>query len=114
VLPSWESVRRPAGHLRVLQSMCDFLLGRLTPVVGWYRELPNEKSSHSASHAAMQELLAEADARSEYADQLLVSPTDELWRLADAELQRSVHKLFALGQFAAMPGLLRDAVTPRR
>ena len=112
VLPLWDGSRRPPGHLRVLQAMCDFLLGRLTPVVGWYRDLDVSKSSHAATHAAMQELLAEADARSDYADHLLSAPSDELLRTADAELQRSLSKLFALGQFAAMPGLLRDAVTP--
>lgn len=113
VLPAWDAGRRPAGHLRVLQSMCDFLLGRLTPVVGWYRDLPPSKATHQSAHSAMQELLAEADARSDYADHLLVGPADELRRLADAELQRSVARLFALGQFAAMPGLLRDAVSAR-
>ena len=113
VLPPWDPGRRPDGHQRVLQSMCDFLLARLTPVVGWYRELPVEKSSHAASHAAMQELLAEADARSGYADDLLIGFSEDLRRKADAELQRSLAKLFALGQYAAMPGLLRDAVTVR-
>lgn len=112
LLPVWHPGRRPPGHLRVLQSMCDFLLGRLTPVVGWYRELDPAKSSHASAHAAMQELLAEADARSDYADHLLVAPSDDLLRTADAELQRSLSKLFALGQYAAMPGLLRDAVSP--
>ena len=109
-LPPWEGSARPAGHLRVLQSMCDFLLGRLSPVVGWYRQLPVVKSSHEDTHAVMRELLAEADARSHYADQLLADPADELLSLADAELQRSLAELFALGQYAAMPGLLRDAV----
>ena len=110
VLPLWDGGRRPAGHLRVLQSMCDFLLGRLTPVVGWYRDLDAAKSSHASAHAAMQELLAEADARSDYADDLLAAPSEELVRTADVELRHSLSKLFALGQYAAMPGLLRDAV----
>ena len=112
VLPRWDGSLRPPGHLRVLQSMCDFLLGRLTPVVGWYRDLDVSKASHASAHAAMQELLAEADARSDYADHLLSAPSEELLRTADKELQYSLAKLFALGQFAAMPGLLRDAVTP--
>ena len=111
VLPKWVGGGRPAGHLRVLQSMCDFLLGRLTPVVGWYCELPAGKPSHEQAHAAMQELLAEADARSGYADGLLVDPSPALARTADEELQRSLAKLHALGQFAAMPGLLRDALS---
>lgn len=110
-LPRWSSGGRPAGHLRVLQSMCDFLLGRLTSVVDWYAELPATKASHQAAHATMQELLAEADARSGYADGLLVQPTPALLKTADEELQRSLAKLFALGQYAAMPGLLRDALT---
>ena len=114
VLPRWDASSRPAGHLRVMQTMCDFLLGRLTPVVGWYRDLPAAKSSHEASHAVMQELLAEADARSDYADDLLIEPSAALHRTADAELQRSLAKLFALGQYAAMPGLLRDAVSAGR
>lgn len=109
-LPRWSAGVRPDGHLRVMQSMCDFLLGRLNPVVGWYRQLPLEKESHRETHEAMQELFAEADARSDYADQLLVQPAMPLLRTADEELQRSLAKLFALGQYAAMPGLLRDAL----
>jgi hypothetical protein len=58
--------------------------------------------------------LAEADARSDYADDLLLAPSAALQRTADAELQRSLSKLFALGQYAAMPGLLRDAVSAGR
>ena len=112
VLPMWDGGPRPAGHLRVLQSMCDFLLGRLTPVVGWYRDLEATKAAHTSAHRAMQELLAEADARSDYADHLLVAPSDELLHTADTELQRSLSKLFALGQYAATPGLLRDVVAP--
>ena len=113
-LPRWDPGIRPPGHLRVLQGMCDFLLGRLKPVVGWSRDLQAAKSTHEATHAVMQELLAEADARSDYADDLLLAPSDALLRTADNELQRSLSKLFLLGQYAAMPGLLRDAVAPVR
>ena len=103
-----------AARVRVLQSMCDFLLGRLDPVVEWYQELGDDRESHRRTHDAMAQLYAEATARSEYADDLLADPQPPLLELADADLQASVAKLHALGQYAAMPGLLRDAVARLR
>jgi hypothetical protein len=58
----------------------------------------------------MRELFAEAQARSEYSDDLLLEAEPQLAGLIDRELQDAFAKLHALGQYAAMPGLLRDAL----
>ena len=114
VLPRWaHDASIGLARIRVLQSMCDYLLGRLDPVVGWYTDLPDGKTSHDRTHDALRELFAEAQARSDYADELLVEAEPSLLVLIDRELQDAFAKLHALGQYAAMPGLLRDAIDDR-
>jgi hypothetical protein len=111
VLPRWSrdgSIGQ--ARIRVLQSLCDYLLGRLYPVIGLYGDLHDEKTSHDRTHDAMRELFAEAQTRSDYADDLLVEAEPALLGLIDRELQDAFAKLHALGQYAAMPGLLRNAI----
>ena len=108
-LPRWAHVDAlVAPRIRVLQSMCDFLLARLDPVLGWYDDLDDDKPSHARTVDGMRQLFAEAHARSEYADDLLVDADPQLLGLVDRELQDAFVKLHALGQYVAMPGLLRD------
>jgi hypothetical protein len=110
-LPRWSADRViGATRIRILQSMCDYLLARLDPVVGWYDDLHDDKETHARTHDAMRQLFAEAQARSDYSDELLVDAEPQLLGLIDRELQDAFAKLHALGQYAAMPGLLRDAL----
>jgi hypothetical protein len=88
--------------------MCDYLLARLDPVLGWYDDLHDDKPAHARTLDGMRQLFAEAQARSDYADDLLVEAEPQLISLVDRELQDAFVKLHALGQYAAMPGLLRD------
>ena len=99
-------------RVRVLQQMCDYLLGRIDPVVAWFSELDGKdpKPAHRRTHDAMRQLLSEASTRSDYADDLVGGADAAALRLADEELRDSLARLHALGQFAAMPGLLRDQV----
>jgi hypothetical protein len=111
LLPRWSEDGAIGGaRIRILQSMCDYLLARLDPVIGWYTDLDDDKPSHDRTHDAMRELFAEAQARSDYADELLVEAEPALLTLVDHELQDAFAKLHALGQYAAMPGLLRNAI----
>jgi hypothetical protein len=111
LLPRWSSDPAMAvARIRILQSLCDYCLARLDPVMGWYLELRDDKVTHAETHDAMRQLFAEAQARSDYADDLLVEAEPSLLGLIDRELQDSFAKLFALGQYAAMPGLLRNAL----
>jgi hypothetical protein len=109
-LTGWTADASRADRVRVLRPMCDFLLGRLDPVVDWFAALDEHdpKPVHRRTHDVMRQLRAEAGARSEYADELAKGGDHQVVALADEELRDALARLHALGQYAAMPGLLRD------
>ena len=44
MLPRWSADPTISGaRIRILQSMCDYLLARIDPVMGWYLELQDDK-----------------------------------------------------------------------
>ena len=55
----------------------------------------------------MREYVVAAIERVDYAGALLEDLPDELIKRVDDDLQRSLHSLYIVGQYEAMPSLLR-------
>ena len=112
-MPTWLPVERPRNHLIVMHSVALELCARTDLAL---RAFPPDdpREDHQITTTRMRELLAEALARIEFAGSMLADLPVELLPRTDLELQKAMRSLYRLGQYEAMPFLLRNEELRRR